>query len=165
MTTRLVHVLQGTPVIWNSAGTDELLTATSLLTATGRQGALHDFGTSSRPRRYSWRARMVPGGTQVVGETVNIYLKTSDGTNPDNDDGTGDIAVSDEDKLLNLMVLGGIMVDEAAASVMVASGHLDLEHQHACPVFWNATANTLSATATDFVFTMIPMPDQIQSEV
>ena len=60
---------------------------------------------------------------------MDIYLKTApDGANYDNDDGDGsDIAVSAEDKLKNLLYLGSIIVDQAAADVkMQASGLIEI---------------------------------------
>ena len=157
-----VYKIAEAAVTWRASGGSELFTPTSLASSAGRQGALHDFGTTAHSRLYDWRAFIKPGATRVVGEVIDVYLKTSDGTNPDNDDGTGDIAVSAQDKLRNLHYLGSIQIDENAAVTMVASGRLDLNARWAGPVFWNATANGLSATAADFGFDMTPVPDQIQ---
>lgn len=151
-----------TAITWLSTGGTEAFTPTSLATASGRQGAHHDFGTASVARRFAWRAWIKPGATRVVGETVDVYLKTSDGTHHDNDDGTGDIAVSSIDKLRNLMFLGAIEIDENAAVEMVCSGVVELMHRYGAPVFWNRTTNALSTTATDFGFSMTPVPDEIQ---
>jgi hypothetical protein len=149
-------------ITWRSSTGTELLTCTSLGAAAGRQGAHHDFGTAARARRFAWRAWIVPGATRVVGQLVTVYFKTSDGTNHDNDDGTGDIAVSAADKTRNLMVLGSIQIDENAAVPMVASGEFEMSHRYGAPVMWNGTANSLSATALDFGFSLTPVPDEIQ---
>ncbi len=149
-------------IIWLSSGGTEAFTPTSLASAAGRQGAHHDFGTSARPRLFVWRAWIKPGGTRVVGEGIRIYLKTSDGTRHDNDDGTGDIAVSAADKLRNLRQLGAIQIDENAAVEMVASGIVEIGARYAAPVFWNGTANALSSTAADFGFSLTPIPDEVQ---
>lgn len=151
-----------TPITWLSSGGTELFTPTSLASAAGRQGALHDFGTAAAPRRFGWRAWMKPGATRVVGEYVGVYLKTSDGTSPDNDDGTGDAAVSSVDKLRNLTPIGTIQIDENAAVEMATSGIIEIFHRYGAPVFWNGTSNALSSTATDFGFSLTPVPDQIQ---
>ncbi len=149
-------------ISWKSSGGTEAFTPTSLASAAGRQGAYHDFGTAARSRLYAWRAVIKPGATRVVGEIVRIYFITSDGTNPDNDDGTGDIAVSAADKLRNLDQIGAIIIDENAAVAMVAHGFLEVPHRYGAPAFWNASANSLSATAGDFGFFMTPVPDEIQ---
>lgn len=151
-----------TALTWLASGGTEAFTPTSLATTAGRQGALHDFGTSARSRLFAWRAWLKPGGTRVVSESVRVYLKTSDGSHPDNDDGTGDIALSSSDKLRNLRQLGAIVIDENAAVEMVASGFIEVAARYAGPVWYNASANTLSATAADFGFSLTPVPDEVQ---
>ncbi len=153
-----------TTITWRNTSGTELFTPTSLASGAGRQGALHDFGVGStaRSRRYMWRAFLIPGATRVVGEVINVYWKTSDGTHPDNDDGTGDIAVSADDKLRNLKQIGQIVIDENAAVEMVDHGEFEFSERHAAPVFWNATANSLSTTAGDFGFDLTPVPSEAQ---
>ena len=157
-----IYQLHETVVTWLASGGTELFTPTSLATLSGRQGALHDFGTAAIGRRFAWRAWVKPGATRVVGEVIEFYLKTSDGSHPDNDDGTGDAALSAADKLRNLTPIGTIQIDENAAVEMVCSGIVDMLHRHAAPVIFNRTANTLSATAADFGFSMTPVTDEIQ---
>jgi hypothetical protein len=151
-----------TAITWLSTGGTELFTPTTLGAAAGRQGALHDFGTAARSRLFAWRAWLKPGATRVVGETVQIYLKTSDGSHPDNDDGVGDIAVSALDKLRNVSFLGTIQIDENAAVEMVGSGIVEIGARYAGPIVWNASANALSGTAADFGFSLTPIPDEVQ---
>ncbi|KKK58366.1 hypothetical protein LCGC14_3045160 [marine sediment metagenome] len=155
-----------TAITWRNTGGSELFTATSLAAGAGRQGAMHDLTTSARSRRFAWRAFLKPGATRVVKEAIRIYIKTGSGatagTRPDNDDGTGDIAVSAEDKLENLLQIGTIRIDENAAVEMVANGLVILPHRWVAPVMWNATANSLSATAADFGFDLTPIPLESQ---
>lgn len=151
-----------TAITWLASGGTNAFTPTSLGASAGRQGAHHDFGTAARARRFVWRAWIKPGATRVVGEPVYIYLKTSDGTHPDNDDGTGDIAVSAQAKLRNLTPLDVLEIDEDAAVEMVVSGEVEIGARYVAPVFWNATANSLSSTAGDFGFSLTPVPDEIQ---
>lgn len=159
-----VKVLQHdeTAITWKATGGTKAFTPTSLAAGAGRQGALNDFLTSARARRFAWRAYLKPGATRVIGETVRVLFKTSDGVHPDNDDGTGDIAVSAADKLRNVRPLGSIVIDESAAVEMVSSGVIDIVHQWGGPIFWNDTANSLSATAADFGFILTPIPMEIQ---
>lgn len=152
----------GTAITWLSTGGTETFTPTSLASAAGRQGAHHDFGVAAMTRRFAWRAWIKPGATRVVGEIIEIYLKTSDGTHHDNDDGTTDIAVSSINKLKNLEPLGAIQIDEDAAVEMVKSGIVEVGHRYAAPVFWNRTANALSSTAADFGFSLTPITDEVQ---
>ena len=153
-----------TEITWLASGGTNAFTCTSLAAGAGRQGARHDFSTSARSDRFAWRAFCQIDGPPVVGEVVRVYWKT-DGTtsHPDNDDGTGDIAVSAEDKLKNLQLIGSIIVDEAAADVEFASsGEMSVPQRYGHPVFWNATADTFSATASEHGFIMTPIPMESQ---
>ena len=160
-----VYILPQTGITWGDTGETNAMTLNNLATGAGRQGAQHDFGASARANRYEWRAHVEFATTPVVGEEVRIYLKTSDGTHPDNDDGTGDIAVSAEDKLRNIRLLGIIQVDQAATSVeMVASGDITINTRYVMPIFWNGTADNLTATNNTSGFSLTPFPYQIQSQ-
>lgn len=159
----LIYVNEETAITWRNSGGSNVLTLTSIAAGAGRQGALDDLGVAARSRRYAWRAYVKFATTPVVDEYVGIFLKTSDGTNPDNDDGTGDAAVSAEDKLKNLQFIGSILVDEASTTpTFVASGAVDIEHRHVAPVFWNYTADALSSTAADHGFDLTPVPSEVQ---
>lgn len=151
-----------TPITWLASGGTETFTPTSLGSAAGRQGALHDFGTAARSDLFVFRAWIKPGGTRVVGQVIEVYLKTSDGTSADNADGTGDAAVSAQDKLRNLRQIGVIQIDKNAADLMVCSGRVAISARYGAPVFWNATANTLSTTAGDYGFSLTPVPLEAQ---
>ena len=164
----LIYQNAGTALTWADSGGDYALTFKGLAAGSGRQGATHDFGVGAVAFRFAWQC-MVHFDTAtapVVGELVDIYLKTSpDGTNWDNDDGEGDIAVSSVNKLNNLTYLGTIQVDEAAADVpMQASGIVEIAAKEVAPVIWNATADTLDddASPTDSTFILTPYPLEIQ---
>ena len=162
----LIYINEETAITWRNTGGSELFTPTSLAAAAGRQGAMHDLGAGARSLKFAWRAFLKPGATRVVGEAVRIYVKTGSGATagarPDNDDGTGDIAVSAEDKLKNLTQIGTLTIDENAAVEMVKSGVVLLHHRWVAPIFWNATANSLSATAADFGFDLTSVPFEVQ---
>jgi len=148
----------------SSGGTG--FTCTSLASAAGRQSAQYDFGaqTTARAFKYNWRGFVKFATAPVVGETIDIYAKTSDGTHIDNDDGTTDAAVSAEDKLKNLHYLGSITVDEASTTPeFSASGTVRLTSRYFQVVFWNAAADALSATATDHGFILEPFSIQGQA--
>lgn len=152
-----------TVITWRDSGGDNAMTLVSLAAGAGRQGALGDLTDASRPGWFRWRFFFKTGSVAVLDDVVSIYMKTSDGTHPDNDDGTGDIAVSSEDKLKNLHFLGALMIDEAASGVeMVKSGSIWLPHRWASPVIWNGTSDVFSSTAAENGFDLTPIPDEIQ---
>ena len=165
----LIQQNQGTVLTWADSGANKAITLKGLASGTGRQGAEHNFGVNAVETRFMWLAQVQfdTATPPVVGESVDIYLKTApDGDNYDNDDGDGtDIAVSAEDKLKNLWYLGSIIVDEAAADVkMQASGMIEIGAEKVAPVFWNGTADTLDddTSTTDLKFHLIPIPYEIQ---
>lgn len=162
MATSKIYMVEESTITWKSSGGTELFTPTSLATLSGRQGAYHDFGTSARAQKYKGRFWFKPGGTRVVGEAVLLYGATGDGTHYDNDDGTGDIALSAADKLRNLQPISGAQIDENAAVEMGNHFEIIISERYWAPVLYNATANTLSSTAGDFGVSLTPIPDQSQ---
>jgi hypothetical protein len=140
----------------------------SLAAAAGRQSAQYDFGVAAVAGLYEWRAFVQFATAPIVGEVVNIYLKTAGSSasataHPDNDDGTGESAVSALDKTRNLLFLGVIVVDEAVADIeMVASGYVYIAARAVQVVFWNATADALTADVNESGFMLTPIPDEVQ---
>ena len=162
-----VYIAPETAIQFRASGGDVTFTPTSLANGAGRQSAFHalDGGSgAARAGTYAWRAFCKFGSAPTVGTRVDIYIKTSDGTNPDNDDGTGDAAVSAEDKLLNLTKIGSIIADENSTSpTFVASGSdLIITADDVAVVWWNESA-VLSGTAGDHGFDLIPTPLQLQA--
>jgi len=147
---------------------DAVFEVDSLGTLAGRQSAQLDLGEGAVSAMYEWRAFVQFATAPVIDETVDIYIKTAGDdsaatTHPDNDDGVGDAAVSAEDKLKNLHYIGSIVVDEAVADVeMVASGTVYITARAIQVVFWNATADALTADENENGFMLSPVPDEIQ---
>ena len=160
----IVYMQPEAPITWLDSGGTNVLTLTSLASLAGRQGALHDFGaTTARSRLYRWRFYCQFATTPVLGERVEVYAKTGDGTHRDNDDGTDDAALSSVEKLRNLSLLGVLSVDEATADLeMSCSGTIAIESREFQPVIYNRTADALTATASEHGFTLTPVPDEIQ---
>lgn len=163
--TQLVYRDRETVITWRDTGGTLAMTLNNLGAGAGRQGAVRDFGDPVS-RIYHWVAFIEFETAPVIGEVVRIYSKTGDGTNFDNDDGTGDIAVSAEDKLRNLTLLGVIEVDQATANIqMGASGVIEISADQFMPIFWNATADNLEATNNVSGFELTPVPPQLQNDV
>lgn len=140
----------------------------NLASGAGRQSDYLDLGEGAVARRYEWRAFVQFATPAVVGQVVRIYLKTLGSslaatTHPDNDDGTGEGAVSAEDKLNNLHMIGTIIVDEAAQDVeMVASGTVEIDARAVMVVFWNATDDGLTNDVDENGFMLSPVPSEVQ---
>lgn len=159
----LVYQNDGTAISWTDTTGTYAMTLNNLAASAGRQGAIHDFGTAARSFLFAWRAWFQAATTPVVAEVARVYIKTSDGTSPDNDDGTGDIALSSTDKLRNLWHIGNVVVDEAATGVtFVKSGLVWLPQRYVMPVIYNATADNFVATNNINGFSLTPVPHEIQ---
>ncbi len=132
------------------SGADNDWTLTSLAAGAGRQSEQVDLGANGGGL-YELEVVTEFNTTPVVGESLRLYLKTYNDAGGDgaNDDGTGDIAVSAEDKLLNLIPLGTILVDEAAQVPMVFRNDIWVPARYVSLVMWNDTADALSSTAGD----------------
>ncbi len=164
---QLIYGNEETQLVWADSGGDYALTFKGLATGTGRQGATHDFGTAARAVWCVWRlmVHFDTGTTPVVDEMVEAWAKTSDGTNWDNDDGEGDIALSNTDKLKNCNFLRALRVDEAAVDVPMSTGGIVLlPATEFAPIVFNATADTLDddTSPTNSRFILTPFAWEIQ---
>lgn len=160
-----IYKIDETSITWTDTTGDLAMTLNNLAAGAGRQGAQKDLGagTTARAFWYHWRCIVQQDTAGVVGEQIRVYLKTGNGTYYDNDDGTGDIAVSAEDKLRNLRLIGVLTVDEAAADVNISRNDLlYLPERYVMPVIWNASADNLQATNNINQFILTPMPFEIQ---
>lgn len=134
----------------------------------GRQSAHWDRGTGAIPAVYAWRGFVQFATEPVLGETVDFYLKRSGSSasatvHPDNDDGTGEMAVSAIEKLSNLKYLGSIVVDETAVNVeMATGGTVYITARGGNIVMWNRTADALTNDVDENGFMLMPAPDELQ---
>lgn len=166
MATNAVYQKAGTAVKWTDTTGDLAMTLNNLAAGAGRQGAVKSWGalSTARPTRYHFRMLVQFATTPVLAETVELYWKSGDGTDYDNDDGTGDIALSATDKLNNLKLLGVLLVDEAAANVdMSIEGYFEDYNTDGQPVIFNNTADNLVATNNVNFVTVTPIFDDIQA--
>ena len=157
------YLIPETAITFKSTGGTVAFTPTSLAAGAGRQSAQHDFGVAARAYVFNWRGYFQSATAPVVGETVNIYAKTSDGTHIDNDDGTGDIALSAENKLKNLTFIGSITVDETTQDQeFSSSGIVTLPSRYFNVVFFNDTVDAFTSTAIEHGFILEPVVTEMQ---
>ena len=162
----LIYAKAATPIVFGSEVADDVDWSTeSIANGAGRQSDQWDRGvlTTAQPTRFHYRFYSQFQATPTLGNVCRLLLKTSDGTHPDNDDGTGDLAVSSINKLNNLMELVPIVVDEAAANIeMVSQGVVYLFARYVQAVLWNASGATITADAAETKLILTPFPDEIQ---
>lgn len=169
--TAKVYQIGEPDITWLDSGGSAVLTCTSLAAGAGRQGARHDLGdiTTARAHLFDWVFFMQFATAPVVDENVDIYWKGfhQAGVHAMNDDGTGDAALSAEDKLKNLIYLGSLIVDEASLTPEFAAfakgDPIWIPHRYGMPVIWNNTADAFSATASEHGFILTPVVPQAQA--
>lgn len=149
-----------------TVGADVAFSIESVVNDAGRQSALHDLGvlTDARASRFIFRFFTQLQATPTVRNTIRLFRKTSDGSHPDNDDGTGDAAISSIDKLLNLTLIAILKVDEAAANIeTVVSGEITILDRHVGFAIWNTSGATINATDSNSGVILTPLPPEIQT--
>jgi len=150
----------GTPVSFASAG-NVIWTPSNdsgLGFQAGRKSALWDRGASPQPDEYSWRAKVKLQATPVLGESIDFYMATSDGTIIDGLMTAGDAETTDKDALPNLMRIGSLIVDTETTDSIQGSGTFRMYERFGILVAWNNTAaETFTITAADHEFIATPI--------
>lgn len=160
-----VYINPETDVDWtdDTTGGDETLDLGSLATDNVREGDRHDFGAAARSEWYEWRLVIDGFDTApVVGETVDLYWASSDGTNADGNASTSDAAGAAND-LPNMRYLGSAVVQTTTAGDnLVASGIFRFTSRYGQPVIHNNTVDALLGTSDAHHVYIIPIPPEVQ---
>lgn len=164
MANKIYHATETSLLFADAAqAEDETLTLSALAAAAGRISARHDFGAASKSRIYEWRATFQMATAGVVGETIEIYLSTSDGTNPDGEEGTADAALSSSNKLKNMHLIGVVVVDTTTIDTdITSSGCFVLSARYASICVFNNTADALKTDTAVHGVVIAPVPDEVQ---
>jgi hypothetical protein len=162
MATSKAYKIDETSTVWTDSTGDLAMTLQNLAFGAGRQGAVLDLGVGStaRANRFNVRVSVEWETAPVVGEVCEVYIKRGDGTDYDNDDGTGDIALSHTDKLQNCLFVGVVAADEAAADIPTSgSWVVEIDERYVMPILVNKSAgDNLQNTANVSTVTLTPMP-------
>ena len=158
-----IYVAPETAIVFKNSGGDVTFTPKNVANAAGRISAQWDRGSGSKPGRYYWRVHTKFQAGLTVGNALEVYFATSDGTDVDGNQGTTDAAFSAADKRRNLQFVGTVVADSTSSGeVQIASGLVEVYTRYLSVVWWNATGQTLTNTDSDHTFTLTPVPDEIQ---
>jgi hypothetical protein len=158
-----VYVARETAIVWSDTAGDLVMTLNNLAAGAGRVGAQKDWGAGSTSEWYEWRLTVQFETAPVVGETVDIYLSTSDGTEEDGQEGDADAALGSTNSLKNMTFIGsGVVTSMDADHDMTASGICRIATRYVSPVIHNNTADNLQATNDTGEFTLTPIPPEVQ---
>ena len=151
---------QGTTITWTSAGGDEVLTLTSLATATGRQGDEHDFG-ATHAARARLQMELDFNVAPTAGLTVDVYWSSSaDGTDYDGECTGADAAFALAD--LGRLHYVGSLVASNDTDPQIASWVFWLPARYGLPVVYNASGQALTNVGTAQIVTVTPLVDEVQ---
>lgn len=160
-----VYINPEDTITFRTTGGTVDFTPTSLIAGDVAYSDIHDFGTGPRPANYKWRGGVKFTTTPVLGETIDVYLATSDdGSTLDGDFGTAaGSATYATTRLANLQLIGVIAVDDVnIAADQIRSGFVDIYSRYGALVWRNSTVDSLSGTAADNWFDLIPTPFETQ---
>ncbi len=164
MATQKIYETPGATVAFRGSGGTITLTLQNESAARGRISDSWDRGAGSQPACYKWRMKTRWAATAVSGEALRIYLVTSDGTNPDGTLSGSDATLTSETPLSNNCQFLGAVLSAGVDQAEVSSGVCLIHDRHVQVAVWNASATkALTNTEADHVFTLVPIPDDIQA--
>lgn len=153
-----------TPDVFKDSG-DKDLTLINLASGAARISIRVDRGANAQPGIVSIRGSFQFETAPVIGQVVYIHLSTSDGTNPDGEEGVVDAALGTLGSLKNMtMVLPVKVTSTDADHVMTASQHnIVLNTRYYSIVVENATDDNLRNDANTSSVTVTAKPPEIQT--
>jgi len=155
------YIKTGTALLVNGeAGADVAWSVEGTVNNAGRVSAQIDLGASPRPGLYKWSCEVQFQATPTQGAALELYkagAPDGDATQIDGDIGSTDAALGDADMRRNLVLIGFVVSENAAASEKcVASGVFEHADRYISLVAYNASGATVNATDSNFVFTLQP---------
>ncbi len=157
-----VYAARETGIVWSDTAGDLVMTLNNLAADAVRVGARKDWGAGSTSEWYTWRLTVQFETPPVVGETIDVYLSLSDGTEEDGQVGVAD-AAGDTNTLKNLKHIGSLIVTSTDADHdMTASGICRIPTRYASPIIHNNTVDNLQATNDTGELTLTPIPPEVQ---
>jgi hypothetical protein len=148
----------------NPLGASASFKVQNLPTQSGYVSNRLDLGVSSRSSRFEWRATtQISGIAPALGEAVEIYLSTSDGSIADGAMPSGETMIGSQDKKRNLKYVGALVADVAATGTPFnSSGRVTIDGRYVSAVWFNGTVGTLHPATGVHQFILTPIPDEIQ---
>lgn len=163
MASKIYTALETTLTFADSAQTPSAtLTLTALASLAGRVSARFDRGAGSHASLYWWQLNCALTGTNVVGDTVEVYAFESDGTNVDGQIGTADAALASA-KRNNAKYLGILQVDQTTSNtLMTVSGTIFLVQRYISIGVWNASSLPFQTSTAVHSVKLTPAPFEAQ---
>lgn len=158
------YVARETSIQFTDSSGDIALTLNNLAAGAARISTQKDLGAGSTPGLFTVRGVMEFDSAPAQGEVVDIYISTSDGTDPDGQEGVTDAAVGDVGSLDNMMFVGSVVCTTATVDhQFTASFTVPISTRYYSIVVYNrSAADNLQATANTSWVIVTPVPPEIQ---
>lgn len=162
--------LPGTPITFGDSGqtpagggTLVVLTLSNRTSGTGRISAQADLGAGAHASLFELRCRVSLTGTHVLGQPLEFYVATSDGTNPDGEVGTADAALSsDQRRVLTFVGILPVYQTTSNTTMTASFRNVYLPQRYVQVGLWNGTALPTETSTTKHRCVLTPTPLQMQ---
>ena len=156
------YINKGTALLINGeAGANYAWSIEGVANGAGRISAQIDLGAAPRAEWYEWSCETQFQATPTQYAGLELYLAFApdhDATQIDGDSGQADAAVTDGDVRYNLVPIGVVVSENAAASEKcVRSGIFRATMRYVSIVGWNSSGAAINATDTVTRFDMRPV--------
>ena len=169
MATNKIYYTPGSVITFQASGGTVAWTPQNTANNNGRISAVWDRGAGAKPARYYWRLKTRWVATPAVGDYSRAYVITSsaaaDATLTDGGIAFGDANVGGEGGLRNCIYLGTLCSDGVDHGISMSGVTYIYERYVGIAVF-NAAGSTGKAftnTATDHIFTLTEVPDDVEA--
>jgi hypothetical protein len=160
-----ILVVPGAPLLFADAAQVEDVTLTMSAIAAGAGQCSNQYtktGANLKSQNWEMRPHFQLTGTNVVGEVVEFYIATSDGSNVQGNI-TGSNGALATDKRKNLTFAGVVVVDQTTTNTTMAGAFpVRIEEGLFQVCFWNATTLPLRTDTSVHGIRMKPMDIEVQ---
>jgi len=159
----LIYQVIQTPIVFQDSSGDAVISLNALAANTGRVSARYDRGATSLARRYTLRGVFDKGAASVVGEIINMYIFTSDGTNADGTVGTADGPLTANQALDCFERPYPVVVNTTSTSVKITRSYVvEIPTRYFSVGVMNSVTGLLRAAANVCTISLTPVADEIQ---
>jgi len=154
----------GAPVVFadNAQSPTLDLTLSALVAGGARISARRDDGAASKSRLKEWRATFQMATAGVVNKEIVILVSTSDGTNPDGEEGEVDADIGSLDSFTNMKPIGSVVIDKTSTDTNITgSGFFTLNARYYSIVVFNDTPDDFRTSASVHKVSVRDVPDEI----
>jgi hypothetical protein len=164
-----IYLNPGSEIAFQSAAGDVVITVTSDVAAgDGRASALCTLAAAyddNRPDEYRWTAKAFWAAGALVGDRLGLFAAEANADGElDGKVAAGDADFTDAAALVSMEHIGDVLCTNETEAQEFNSGVVRLTSNKFVLVVWNYSATaTMHATATNFEFKILPIPQHLEA--